>query len=283
MPRIGLIGVENSHAEHFIRFLNVENRHPGFRITTLAGGPADRAHSLAAAGGITQIVDDVTDLVGRVDAAIVCTRDGAQHRSQAEPLLAAGLPTLVDKPLATTLDDADAILSAARAAGTLLYSASALRFSPQVGALTEWARSSGGLRHLHLAGAADADGPHSGLFFYGIHHIEAALQILGDMLVAPSLRVEAFRSAGTTVATMRLGETIFTATFVPPSTDGQIPFHAGAVAVDGARHAELQLGRDYNAPVLDRFIHALRTGRAPVDEATMRTPIVVLDAIRASL
>jgi len=282
MPSIGLIGVENSHAEHFIRFLNLENRHPGFRITTLASGPADRAHALAANAGITQIVDDPADLVGRVDAAIVCTRDGAQHRAQAEPLLAAGIPTLVDKPLATTVEDADAILSAARAADVLLYSASALRFSPQVGELTQWVRSSGGLRHLQLTGAGDADGPHSGLFFYGIHHVEAALQVLGDVSVA-DLRVEALRSQGTTIATMRLSETILTTTFVPPTADGQIPFHAGAVADDGVRQVELKLGRDYNAPVLDRFIDAMRTGRAPVDEATMRAPIVVLDAIRAAL
>ncbi|MDQ0614467.1 putative dehydrogenase [Microbacterium sp. W4I4] len=283
MPSIGLIGVENSHAEHFIRFLNQEGRYAGFRATALAGGMDARSEALAEAGGIETIVDDASDLVGRVDAAIISTRDGALHRSQAEPLLAAGIPVLVDKPLATSVDDADAILSAARASGAMVYSASALRFARQVGQLKQWVRSSTGLRHLHVTGAGDAAGPYSGLYFYGIHHVEAALEVLGDSPLPDGIRVAAFQSAGTTVATVQLDEVVITLTFVPPHDGGQVGFHAGAVSADDLCNAEIELGRDYNAPVLNRFISSLRSGRAPVEPVVMRTPIVLMEKICAAL
>ena len=111
--RIGIIGTENSHVDHFIRFLNTEQRHPGNRVVALAGGPTDRNAALSETGGIEIVVDEPSDLIGRVDAAIVSSRDGRHHRKQAEPLLAAGLPVLVDKPLAASVDDAQAILAAA--------------------------------------------------------------------------------------------------------------------------------------------------------------------------
>lgn len=283
MPSIGLIGVENSHAEHFIRFLNQENRYAGFRVTALSGGVDARSTALAEAGRIETIVDSASDLVGRVDAVIISTRDGALHRSQAEPLLAAAIPVLVDKPLATSVDDADAILAAARASGTIVYSASALRFARQIGRLKQWLRSSAGLRHLQLTGAGDVDGPHSGLYFYGIHHVEAALEVLGDAPLPDDLRVAAFRSAGTTVASLQFGEVIMTLTFVPPRDGGQIGFHAGAVSADEVCNAEIELGRDYNAPVLNRFISSLRSGRAPVEPVVMRAPIVLMEKICAAL
>jgi predicted dehydrogenase len=45
---------------------------------------------------------------GRIDAAVVAT-PATRHRAVAEPLLAAGIPCLVEKPLATTEEDAVAL------------------------------------------------------------------------------------------------------------------------------------------------------------------------------
>jgi len=278
MPNIGLIGVENSHAEHFIRLLNREQRHPPFRLSALAGGTGERAIALAETGGIGQIVDNAADLIGLVDAVIVCSRDGALHRAQAEPLLAAGIPVLVDKPLAASIDDADAILATARGANTLLYSASALRFTPQTDEVARWVRSSRALRSLHVSGPADTASPYSGLYFSGIHHVKAALEVLGTDALS-ELRVAVSRSGDSTVAEVRIRQVLTMLTFVPPSEGRQIVFRADAVAAGSSWSGDLTLGSDYLAPVLDRFIAALRTGRAPVSHEVMRAPIVVMDAI----
>jgi len=60
------------------------------------------------------------DLVGRVDAAIVTTPDST-HAAIAIDLLRAGIAVYLEKPLATTVADADAILGVAAETGTPLY------------------------------------------------------------------------------------------------------------------------------------------------------------------
>lgn len=47
--RIGIVGSENSHVDHFIRLLNVDGRHPGNRVVALTGGQSARNVALAEA------------------------------------------------------------------------------------------------------------------------------------------------------------------------------------------------------------------------------------------
>jgi predicted dehydrogenase len=64
-----------------------------------------------------------------LDAVLICTPDHA-HRQPAEACYGAGLHCLVEKPVATTLDDARAICAAAQRAGRLLQLGFVLRFDP---------------------------------------------------------------------------------------------------------------------------------------------------------
>ncbi|WP_035812501.1 Gfo/Idh/MocA family protein [Jiangella gansuensis] len=279
MTRIGFIGTENSHTDHFIRFLNTERRHPGYTATALADGHSERNDKLRAEGGIEQVVDEPADLIPHVDAAIISTRDGARHREQAEPLLAAGLPVLVDKPLATTVDDAVAILDAAERTSAVVVSCSALRFVPQIAELAD-DTGRGPLRQLNIVGPADPDSEYSGLFFYGIHHVEAALEILGDPVVEPgSVHPTVTRHDDTTIAQVRIGDVAVIFTFVTPGDGHRVPFHATATGTAGVVARELTLSGDYNAPALDRFVAAIDTGRSPVGRGQLLSPIVVLSAV----
>ena len=272
--RIGIIGPENSHVDHFIRFLNAEQRHPGNGVSTLVGEPSERIDQLSAAGSIDDVVARPEDLIGRVDAAIVCNRDGGLHRPAAEPLLAAGIPVLVDKPLATTTGDAEALIKAAERGGVPLVSFSALRFAPEVAPLEA--------RHLVITGPADPASEYAGLFFYGIHHVETAFELLGNPDVAdPEVSV---RQAGdTTVASVLLGDTAVTFAFVVPRGDKRVPFHLQVVTDDAITAREITLGPDYNAPALARFIDACDSGVAPLDPPALVAPVAVLAAIEAAL
>ena len=66
-----------------------------------------------------------------IDAAIVCTATN-EHRIVVEQLAEAGVHVLCEKPLATTLEDARAIVDACDEAGVLLMTAFPMRFSPQL-------------------------------------------------------------------------------------------------------------------------------------------------------
>jgi len=281
--RIGIIGTENSHVDHFIRFLNTEQRHPGNRVVALAGGAADRNTALCETGGIELVVDQPSDLIGRVDAAIISSRDGRHHREQAEPLLAAGLPVLVDKPLAASVDDAQAILAAAARGHAPLVSCSALRFVPEVARLTDPRERIGRLRQLAVIGPADPDSEWAGLFFYGIHQVELALQLLGDPHIEPeSSSVDVVRDGDTTVALTQLGDVVVTFTFITPAED-RVPFQVVATGTRGVLTESPTIGPDYNAPALARFIETCDQVRSPVDPRTLLSPIVVMAAITDAL
>src|SRR5437879_3573142 len=130
MLRIALVGADSSHAEDFLGVLNEAERHSGFRIVALADSETERMAALAHRFGVSRIVADPGATVEEVDAAIVGDRDGGRHLRNALPFLEAGLPVFIDKPLACSLADSEAMLGAARRSGAPLASASALRWQP---------------------------------------------------------------------------------------------------------------------------------------------------------
>ncbi|GAA4529712.1 hypothetical protein GCM10023160_29380 [Brachybacterium paraconglomeratum] len=283
MLRIGLIGTENSHITHFTRFLNVEDRHPGTRAVALVGGPSTRNQELAELGSIELIVEEPRDLGDQVDAAIVSTRDGAKHLEHARPLLEAGKAVLVDKPLAASVEDARELLDLAARHDAVLLSCSALRFVPELPRFAPTAET-GALRHLHVIGAADPDSEYSGLFFYGIHHVEAALEILGNPVVEPgSLEVRTVRRGDTVVASLEIAGTQLTLTFLVPGEGTRAPFHATGAYENAVVSHPLSLTNDYNAPALTEFLAAVESGTSPRSPQDLLSPIVVLSAITASL
>lgn len=284
MKRIGFIGTESSHVEHFIRILNVERRHPGIIGAALVGGRTKRNCELAAAGGINVVVEEPADLIGKVDAAIVSSRDGARHLEQARPILQAGLPVFVDKPLAASVTDAASLLRAASEHGALLVSCSALRFVPEVTDLATPDPARGRLRHLHVVGPADPESAYSGLHFYGIHLVEAALEILGNPLVLPgTIDVVTHRQGDTTAASCRIADVHVTLTFITPRGEDRAPFHATAAYTNAVITRDLTLGPDYTAPVLEEFLRTIASGTPRLTPAQLLSPVAILAAVTTDL
>nr|WP_240929546.1 Gfo/Idh/MocA family oxidoreductase [Streptomyces coryli] len=282
--RIGICGTENSHAEHFIRHLNQEGRHAGARVTALAGGSVERNRSLAHAGAIDTVLDDADELIGAVDAVIVCDRDGHLHPRRAVPALRAGLPVLVDKPLAATVAGAEEIIAAACSdGGGLLASYSAVRLCAATAQLAQEAADPP--QTIHVAGPADPESPHAGLFFYGIHHVEAALELAGNPAGPDAIAdVQVFRGKHTltAVAELTAGPRLLI-DFAIPTTDQPIGFHATVVRSTGIDARPLTLDADYNAPALSRFLTAIADDHPPMPYDQLLTPVRLMEAITAQL
>jgi predicted dehydrogenase len=87
-----------------------------------------RAAEMATRFGV-RAGSDVADVVARCDAAIVATNTES-HLDVALPLLAAGVPVLVEKPLAPTAADVERLLDASRHHDVPLMCGFVERFNP---------------------------------------------------------------------------------------------------------------------------------------------------------
>ena len=104
------------------------------RVTAVAEPRAERRLAAAAEFGVplSLCVSDWSDLAGSpdldVDAVIITTPD-RRHTEPALAFLARGFPLLLEKPMAPTEAEAQAIVAAAAQAGTIVCVAHVLRYS----------------------------------------------------------------------------------------------------------------------------------------------------------
>jgi len=124
------------------------------------------------------------------------------HREAAELALRAGKHVLVEKPIATTVADADRMIMAAQESGSILMVAENMHYRPTLGAV--WSRVKAGdlgapLHMLAQTGAprhpegwvADRDKLGGGVFLdTGIHYVRAMRLLVGE-----PAQVTAFRPA----------------------------------------------------------------------------------------
>jgi predicted dehydrogenase len=283
--RIGIIGTENSHGDHIIDHLNVRKAAGEARIVALSGGRSERNETLAATGGIDQIVDQATDLLGLVDAVIITDRHGGLHREHATPFLAEGLPVFVDKPLACTVQDAQAIIDTALAHDAPLTSSSAVRWIGDTDALVARTALSGPPLVVVTSGPADPASEYGGIFFYGIHPVDVALRLAPGEIsdVRTDIAGGAVGAAGVITASFTAGPTRVVVNFVKPEGAHQIPFHGMTVTRDAITEQTLTLDAHYCVPGLEAFLEMAQTRRPPISYTDLLRPIQVLETVAGAL
>ena len=272
--RIGIVGTENSHAEGVVRYLNIDRRFPDHRVTALADGPADRNRQLADLGGIATVAEQSRDLIGTVDAVIVCARDGRRHRDQTLPLLSAAVPVFVDKPFACDVADARTMLAAAARHDVAISSFSALRWTTQVTTLA--GQIGDGMRTVAVSGPADPASEHGGLHFYGVHVVEIALALVSGH---PLECITVADCDDAVVATARAGETDVLLEFVKPRDGQVIPWRVATTGAHGSTVQQLRLTPDYDLPALDIVLRMFENGRRPLPDRQLLAAVAALVAI----
>jgi predicted dehydrogenase len=101
---------------------------PGAELTAVVDADADRAKSIAALYGVRSATR-WQDVVGDADAVTIAVPTVA-HTEVALGCIEAGCAVLVEKPMATSVEEADAIVAAARARGVALGVGHTERFNP---------------------------------------------------------------------------------------------------------------------------------------------------------
>jgi len=123
--RIAVIGVGHL-GQHHARLLASMD---GVQLIGVCDTNQARAEEIAAKFG-TQVVES-RDLLSRVNAVTVAVPTVA-HVDVAMPFLDAGVPTLIEKPIAPSVEDADRLVAAAERGGALLATGHTERFNPAV-------------------------------------------------------------------------------------------------------------------------------------------------------
>ncbi|HUF62725.1 MAG TPA: Gfo/Idh/MocA family oxidoreductase [Verrucomicrobiales bacterium] len=188
--RLGIIGLDTSHAPAFTELLNnseAKDHVPGARVVAAyPGGSADIESSANRVEGYTaalrdkfgvRICESIEAVCAQVDAVLIESVDGRPHLEQARAVIAAGKPLYIDKPLAGTLSDALEIFRLAKEADVPVFSSSSLRF----GKNTLAARNGtvGRILHAELSSPAHLEPHHPDLFWYGVHGCEALFTVMG--------------------------------------------------------------------------------------------------------
>lgn len=163
-------------------------------LTAFVDPDLARARRLAERAPGAEALTGGDDLAGRVDAVLLATPN-ALHARLGVPLLEAGVHVLVEKPMARTAAECDALLAAADAGGAVLAVGHDFRHFP-VAQLAHGLLSAGALGAVRRVDVRQSAGgrwpyaspaalsPESGggvLLDFGVHLLDLLLWWLGDL------------------------------------------------------------------------------------------------------
>ena len=109
--RIAVVGAGHMGAHHARKVVELAAAGEPIALSAVADLDVERARAVAAAHGALALADPA-DVPAHADAAIVAVPT-VTHATVVLPLLRAGLDVLLEKPIAATLEDAEAMLALA--------------------------------------------------------------------------------------------------------------------------------------------------------------------------
>ena len=187
--KAGMIGLDTSHVPAFAKLFNSakpDSELAGIKIVAGYPGGTDIPASKDRVQRFTQqiremgieIVDSIPQLLGKVDVVLIESVDGRIHLQEAIPVIKAGKPLWIDKPVAGSLADAIVIYELAKQHHVPVFSASSARFGAGIRALVS-NETLGTIEGAQTWGSCSYSPGTPDMFFYGIHGIEPLFVIMG--------------------------------------------------------------------------------------------------------
>ena len=274
--RVGIIGTDTSHVPVFTQALNQAGMHV---VAAYKGGSPDvessatrvenYAKQISEKYGV-EIVPDIPSLLAKVDAVLLTSVDGRVHLAQARPVIAAHKPLFIDKPLASTLEDAREIARLAKAAGVPWFSSSSLRFG-EIAAAGKFPDTTG----VDAFGPGDLEPHHYlDLSWYAIHTVELLYTLMGPG--CESVTRTSTPNMDVIVGHWRDGR-IGTVRAIRPHSD------YGVVVYRGNKIVEIKpQGAGSYQPLVEQIIHFFQTGTPPVPNEETLEIFAFMDAAQKS-
>ena len=187
--RAGMIGLDTSHVPAFAKIFNNPKATGDLAVIKIVAGypggtdiPASRdrvkgfTEQLRGMG--VEIVDTIPQLLEKVDVVLLESVDGRIHLQEATPVIKAGKPLFIDKPVAGSLADAIAIYELAKKHNVPCFSSSSLRFARGIQDLLK-NENLGTIAGAVTWGSCSYQEGTPDMFFYGIHGIEPLYALMG--------------------------------------------------------------------------------------------------------
>src|SRR5881396_679660 len=187
--RAGMIGLDTSHVPAFAKIFNnpkATGDVAGIRIVAGYPGGTDIPASRDRVGNFTEqlrgmgieIVETIPKLLEKVDVVLLESVDGRIHLQEAIPVIKAGKPLFIDKPVAGSLADAIVIYELAKKHNVPCFSSSSVRFSPGIQELLK-NEQLGTIVGAATWGPCTYQEGTPDMFFYGIHGVEPLFALMG--------------------------------------------------------------------------------------------------------
>ena len=187
--RIGIIGLDGSHATAFTSIINDPAASPEYKgykvVAAYPKGSHDIESSVSRVPKYTEdmkkmgieIVDSIEELLTKVDVLFMVTNDGRRHLEQSLIVFRAGKRMFIDKPMAASLKDVMDIFAAAKHYKVPVYSCSNARFSEMHQQVASG--KIGKVIGADVHGPSPIEKTHPTLFWYGIHSVEGLCTMMG--------------------------------------------------------------------------------------------------------
>ena len=188
--RIGLIGLDTSHVIAFTKIINDPKATGPLAnakvVAAFRGGSRDIPSSADRIDKYTEtltkqyglkLYPTIAELCKNVDAIMLESVDGRPKVRQAIPVIDAGLPLFIDKPMAGSLADVIFIFDYAKKKGVPIFSSSSLRYGKTNQAIRHG--SIGIVTRAEVHSPCSLEVHHPDLFWYGVHGCESLFTIMG--------------------------------------------------------------------------------------------------------
>jgi predicted dehydrogenase len=186
--RIGMIGLDTSHVTAFTKYINNSQAEHGCKVVVgYSGGSSDIPSSANRVDKFTEelrdkygveIVDSIEQLCRKVDGVLLESVDGRPHLKQAIPVIKAGKPLFVDKPMAGSFADVIEIFRLAKANNVPCWSSSSLRYCPGIVEMKE-KNTVGKVLGCDVYSPCSLEEHHPDLYWYGVHGVEMLFAVMG--------------------------------------------------------------------------------------------------------
>jgi len=282
--RVGVVGVGHL-GRHHARLLAAT---PGARLVAVSDLSVERAQAAAATTG-AEVFTDYRSLIGKVDAVSIAVPT-VDHVTVAREFLNAGVHVLVEKPMTTTLAEAEELIALAEQVGRVLAVGHTERFNPAVAAAIPLVKHPRFIEVHRLSGFPERSLDIDVVFDVMIHDLDIVLAIdpsevvsvtaVGVPVLSPKVDIANARlkmASGCTVnltasrisrdkvrkvrffqpdmyVSVDYGEQELDVWRIVPQAGGRPKIEGGALPVEKGE----PLGRE-----LHDFVDAVRTGRPP--------------------